>query len=279
MRVRRRIDCDWISTDLAELTTNAGSGRHVTLIYIHGNRVSSGDAISQGMTVYRRLAVHAPDDLAIRFVIWSWPSDKVRGQIRDVRAKGVRTNNEGYFLGWFLSRLPSDASVSLLGYSYGARIATGALHVAAGGSLAGCSLRDEREEAAGSAPNLMRVALLAAAIDRCWIMPGQPHGRALGLADEMLLLYNHCDPVLKRYGVVEKGSHPEALGYQGIGASCLGPDGDRLSQRDVCCTIGKTHDVYRYLYSPSLTARMSSNLFWESGLESDMPTIAIQSAE
>ena len=85
--------------------------------------------------MYRLLTAGVDDATPIRFVIWSWPSAQVRGQLRDVRTKANRTELAGYCLAWVLTHLPETQQVSLLGYSFGARIATGAMHLVGGGEL------------------------------------------------------------------------------------------------------------------------------------------------
>ena len=110
------------------------------MIYIHGNRVPSECTAPEGQQVYRLLTAGVDDATPIRFVIWSWPSAQMRGQLRDVRTKANRTELAGYCLAWLLTHLPENQQVSLLGYSFGARIATGAMHLVGGGTLCGRTL-------------------------------------------------------------------------------------------------------------------------------------------
>ena len=128
----QRLDDDsrWQGADLEALYTPA-SADQVVVIYIHGNRVPSSAAAAEGQRVYRLLIGGAESAPPLRFVIWSWPSARVRGHLRDVRAKAQRTDVAGYCLAWVLVHLPEDQPVSLLGYSFGARIATGAAHFGA----------------------------------------------------------------------------------------------------------------------------------------------------
>lgn len=256
--VHRLVDGCWERRDLTDLITTGDPQRTVTLIYVHGNRVDANDAVRRGNQVYQKLAPYAPAEMALRFVTFSWPSDQVHGQLQDVRIKAQRTNLEGYNLGWLLARFEPDARVSLLGYSFGARIATGGLHVLGGGRLAGRAL--------DAAPLRLpvRVTLTAAAVDRRWIVPGSVHGRALQQADAMLLFYNRCDPVLQRYHRLEKRGRPVALGYTGIGRSTLGMHGGKLEQYDVCSAVGKSHAEANYYASCWMLERMAANLLWES---------------
>ena len=109
-----------------------------TMIFVHGNQISPGDAKCEGLAVYRRVILHGCDAPRIRFVIFSWPSSKVSGGLlRDVRVKAARTGPAGCQLAWLLDQMPAETPVSLVGFSFGARIITGGLHVLAGGSLGG----------------------------------------------------------------------------------------------------------------------------------------------
>lgn len=256
--VNRLVEHAWERSDVSQLTTSAPDQKTITLIYVHGNRVDAGQAVRHGRFVYRKLAPYAPAEARLRFVIWSWPSDRIKGQLKDVRAKALRTNNDGYYLGWMLSQFPPDALLSVIGYSYGARITTGGLHVLGGGQVAGCRLGDTIARAP------IRVTLLAAAVDRCWIQPSGAHRYALGQTDELLNLYNVCDPALRRFGAIEKCYDPVALGYTGTSTTSLGPDGDKVQQYNMCNSVGKSHEESRFFGSSWSLERMASNLFWHA---------------
>jgi pimeloyl-ACP methyl ester carboxylesterase len=188
----------------------------------------------------------------VRFVVWSWPSDQIHGQVRDVRAKAARTNGEAFYLAWFMSQLDPGASANVLGYSFGARVATGALHLLGGGELAGRTLPT------GPTPRV-RVALLAAAVHSHWLQPGACHGAALSQMDRLLIQYNSCDPYLKHYQFIEKHARPAALGYLGMRADEAASVW--LEQRDVCAIVGKSHAQIRYFTSCTLTREIRETFF------------------
>ena len=50
--------------------------------------------------------------------------------------------------------------------------------------------------------------MLAAALHNYWLRPGGYHDLAVSHIDYLLNLYNCCDPVLKRYPLLYKGSRP-----------------------------------------------------------------------
>jgi hypothetical protein len=145
----------------------------------------------------------------------------------------------------------------LLGYSYGARIITGALHLLGGGSLGGTTIP------AGDRP-AFRSALWAAALHDHWLLPDHYHGHALGMADRWLITSNGCDPVLSRYQWIEKCGDPVALGYSGMYGRHLLPKelNDRVEELNVSCLVGGTHDMRPYLFSPPIQNRTRQYVLW-----------------
>jgi hypothetical protein len=174
--------------------------------------------------------------------------------VRDVRVKAQRTEMGGYCLGWFLAQLPPDQRVSLLAYSFGARIATGALHLLEGGQLSGRALAPH-----GTQMVHARMVMLAAALHNNWLRPGGYHDLALAHVDYLLNLYNRCDPVLKRYPFLYKGSRAQALGFTGMVTRDLGPTGELIEQHGFC---HKSHAAIYYLQDCGFLHRMQEVLFW-----------------
>ena len=72
---------------------------------------------------------------------WSWPADRVcRHNRPDIQLKAAYCDAESYYLAAWLRGVQRDGKVSLVGHSFGPRIITGALHLLAGGQLAGQAL-------------------------------------------------------------------------------------------------------------------------------------------
>jgi hypothetical protein len=218
----------------------------VTVFYVHGNRYTAEEALERGLLIHRFLRQGANDDAPIRFVTWSWPSDPVPGLLYDVRTKAERTDVEGLYLGTVLSRLPPDALVSLVGFSFGTRVISGSLHLLAGGQLERRSLPPEHVM-----PRLpLRALLLAPAFQNTWLLPGNFHELALTQVERMLVLYNSADPVLRRYRLISSTANAQALGYTGlVGLERLGPLARRVEQWDLRSEVGHSHDELRYLDS------------------------------
>ena len=215
-----------------------------TSVFIHGNRKTAESAQEQGLDVYREISCANP---AMRFIIWSWPSDRVPGLLRDARVKADRADAESFYLGSFLADHPGDMDVSIVAFSFGARTAMGALHLLAGGTLCGNQLAIDPSSTVHP-----RVALLAAALPRQWLLPHGAHGLALAQSKEVISYYNRRDPLLKHFDLVSKSGKPEALGFQGINAGQCGAPGMVLRQYDASRSVGHTHSLSRYLDSPGI---------------------------
>jgi hypothetical protein len=223
-----------------------------TVYYVHGNRVDSQQAVSDAWMALGAVKATAAGK-PLRLVIWSWPADRIDGRNRpDVQTKATRSDAQSYYLAWCLSRLDPQARVCLAGYSFGARVITGALHILAGGEIAGQSLD---KPVARSVP--FRAVLVAAALDNDWLMPGHRDGLAMSQVDKMLVTINGQDPALKYYPMMYGRGGPEALGFTGpAGVSCMGADGQKLELIRVDCQVGKVHDWRTYSAAASLVGRL-----------------------
>lgn len=234
----------------------------VTTMYIHGNRISAGQAHADGLAVYFQLVGKFDHLRAVRFVIYTWPSDQIKGQLKDVRVKADRADEEAFLVSRFLYKLNPEVPVGVVGYSYGARIILGGLHLLGGGAFCGRATEPGKGQP-------IRVALWAAAEHNDWPLPGRTHGQALGMADQWLITINGCDPALARYHVVDKCAQPTALGYAGL-AGGLPPDlARRVQLLNVSHIVGGTHDMQAYLYAPSIAQATAKLVLWYGAEVSD----------
>jgi hypothetical protein len=233
----------WQPYDMASL--QAADPSMTTVIFVHGNQIGPGEDCQTGMDVYRRLVrCHCSDD-PIRFVIFSWPASKIAGPLQDVRIKAARTRPVGWEFAWFVDELPGQTPMGLIGYSFGARIITGGLHILGGGNLNGLGL-DERVHP-DRAP--VRVVLIAAALNSNWLGPNQYHGDAMSQVDQMLLLNNCEDLAMRYYRFSTTCGDPQALGL--CGPTYLAPqDRAKICNRDLSSYDGSRHDLMRYISAP-----------------------------
>lgn len=251
----------WHRADAATLLAHDDPARP-TVIFVHGNRYSADDAIASGWVAYQALTRCAGTQ-PMRFVIWSWPSDKQGGPIRDARSKSSRTLVEGYYLARLMTRIQPEVSTGIIGYSFGSRVALGAVHLAGGGQLAGRVVPDLPQDQAA----MYRVAMLAAGVEDDGLLPGQRFQMAMSRTDHLLNLYNPIDPALKRFHVIDKWEKPSAMGYAGVyGERSLGTAAERITECNVSGIVGKSHDEYPYFASERLMSQVRATVLWPSAV-------------
>ena len=252
----------WVRSRAADLLS--ANPNVQTVIWVHGNRVSASESRQRGWEFYRSLTSHA-DQRPLRLIIWSWPADQIRGQVQDVRYKAMLTVPAAYHLARFLAQLDPATPLGLVGFSYGSRVITGAMHLQAGGKLGQFRLAS----AAPTAGPTPRAVLWASAINDDWLLPGRYHGQALEQLQYATFLNNSCDRALKWYRFLDRCARPTALGYWGIaGVNRLGANRAKVEQLDVACLVGSTHSDSSYIYNAGVMRRT-----W-SGIVSPASTIA-----
>jgi hypothetical protein len=234
-----------------------------TLVFVHGNQITPSDAKREGLSAYRRVIENGSDGPPIRFVIMSWPSSRVGGLLRDVRVKATRTDPAGCQLAWLLDQMPAETPLSLVGFSYGARIITASLHILAGGHLGHLQLA-ERVHPQRPPVN---VVLMASALHAHWLGEGQYHGLAMTQVNQMFLVNNCRDPAMRFYHLAFKGrGRPQALGLRGP-TRMSSDQRMKIRMRDVS-RYGSQHNLFVYLCAPGVTAQI-----WEYAIGGPAPTM------
>jgi hypothetical protein len=232
-----------------------------TVVFVHGNDTDEAWARSRGLGIYQALTRRA--EPPFRLIVWSWPAEYVTGGFRhDARVKAERADSNAYYLAQFLSQLDHKAPVQVVGYSLGARVVTGGLHLLGGGSLAG-----RRLESIGDIRRPpVHATLIAAAIDDDWLLPGHRHGRAIAAADRMVVLVNPQDRVLRWYRFLSRDNGATALGVHGVASlRSLGPQRYKLEQVNVNSYVGGQHGWSRYASSPQIVQQLKRDILLASG--------------
>ena len=159
-------DCDWSSADAKDFQATDDAAVP-TVVFIPGNRTDADDAVVKGWYVYEAIQSQSAGR-AVRYVIWSWPADRVCRRNRpDAQLKAAYSDVESYYLALWLNNLRPGAKVSLVGHSFGPRIITGAMHLLAGGEVAGQKLPEDTVAAwTAGKRNPVRAVLLGAAVGR-----------------------------------------------------------------------------------------------------------------
>ncbi len=255
----------WESVDWQRLLT--APSNLPTIIYVHGNRVVAGQDRAQGMSVYRSLKSHCQLSGPVRFIIWSWPSAQISRPIKDYVVKARRTNPAAWQLAWLLDKLPAEAPISLVGYSYGTRVVSGATHLLAGGRLEQLRLIERTHPHRPP----VRAALLAAAYDADWIQPGHFYGRSLAQTERLVLATNERDPAMRFYHFSNGFRHIHALGKSGVHQPrTLGIAAHRLQYVDFTHEVGRSHALANYL-----AANGKMSVLWHQLLGTHPPEMAM----
>jgi hypothetical protein len=178
----------------------------------------------------------------------------------DVQIKAGYCDSQSYYLADCLRSMKPEEPVSLVGYSFGARIIAGGLHLLGGGTLPGHCL-----PTAGSSENIqkrvgpIRTFLVAAAFDCYALAPGRQFGNAASQTEEMLVTRNRLDDALRWYPRLYGRGGPEALGY--VGPCCVDEKSIRIF--DATCCVGKSHHWEGYICCPNIFNVLPHYLFAE----------------
>lgn len=223
-----------------------------TVFLIHGNRTRANEAVRIGSS-FRRHLTRSRRNGPFRLVIWSWPSEEVCGRVRaDVQLKAHYSDIQAVYLAECLREMPAEQPATFVGYSFGARVITGALELIGGGQV--CGYRLPEAPALREAP--WQAVLIAAALDAHWLSPGARNGRAVGQLDRMLIIANPADRVMRLYPRMYRRRGPEALGYYGSGYRLAPADRGKVRRLDVSCEVGREHGWWSYWRSGSLRAAL-----------------------
>lgn len=249
----------WPVAETEQFTRPLGDAT-ANIIFIHGYGYNEEDAMTAGWLAYRAITSELLPKQHIRFTFFSWPSTAKRFRgIRDFGDKGRRTFSDAWYLAQLLSQLPADQQVTLIGCSYGARVATGAAHYLGGGELRDMKLT----EAQVAAKPRLRMLLLAPAVHNDWLYPDQLEDKCLPRTERLLMIFNTRDPVLTEYSRLSRSSDPEALGLSGfLDLDRLGDLKDRVEQLDAFKFIDAHHGLQHYFGSDELMKKVRPFVSW-----------------
>jgi hypothetical protein len=236
----------------------------LTIIYVHGNFMERDNARERVRIINSHVARCASEPY--RLLMLSWPSQRDHRIIQDTRENAQCADAEAYYLVSLLQMVTATSQrVSLLGFSFGARTVTGALHLDAGGMLPGMPVPPPSH-----AHTPYRVSLVAPAVDRHWLQPNGKHSQAMNSVDHLVNLYNSKDPILRRFRFIDTIASPIAAGFTGFEATAdprsteplIGSD--RIRQYDCGSQIGTTHSERDYYGECPHFKLAVNNLLWKN---------------
>lgn len=214
------------------------------VLYAHGNNFQADEVMERAWFVYKQIKSCRKDDVPMRFIIWSWPSQPETTPLKDVRLKAERTDAQGLYMALFLRQIAtSQPPITLVGYSFGGRVVTGAVHALAGGSLGGRIIPGQHSVGLN-----VHLGLVAPALDNDWLMDGKYHGRATKNVDRIALMYNPRDQILRRYWILQPSEWSRALGQAGAMRFGTRLDGSYVPVESYNCSrvIGRRHEEKDY---------------------------------
>ena len=238
----------WERDDLAGLLAEP---TRPLVVFVHGNRYESADAKAQGISLARRLSACRSGPTP-RVVIFSWPSQKQGVLLRDGRRKYERAYADGQYLAWLLGQVDPAQPVALIGYSFGALVATEALEEIA---------RNDPAAAGGSGwvdrPGRTHVVFVAPALRADALAPRGPFRGTVAGVDRITLVINSRDEALRFFPLLEPHVKAPALGFVGMPRRWL-PAEVEFDAVDATGIVGKLHTLKLYLDSQVLARRIAA---------------------
>lgn len=219
-------------------------------VVIHGVFTRFDSLLDESRAMCRWLHAASPGR-PLNVVIYSWPSDKLPTGLlpADVTLNGRFAAFNGFYLSQFLTQVPAGSRVCLLGHSLGARTAASVLHLQAGGTVQGFRLRPGLYNS-----HRYRAVFLAAAVDHCWLNPGDRYGRAMCRVEALVNVHNDCDFALMLYPLRKPFGH-RALGMTAFlprDLRKMGPLAAKLAQFDASQYVGRRHAWLFYFARPQI---------------------------
>ena len=263
----RRSEADWLASPVRQIAPVHGVEQlPLVIFYVHGNWMTVENARERVAVLNQAIARQARRPYQI--IMLSWPSQREPGAVRDIRENAECADVQAHYLNYMLRQLDPSVQVSLLGFSFGGRTVTGALHLAAGGTIEGyCS--QCLPWGAGDVLGRYRVTVVAPAVDNDSMTPTGKFNRAIEAVNWMVNLYNSKDRALRRFEFIDRLARPIAAGFRGF-ESVANPRSTSplatlsvVEQLDCGGAVGPTHDEMSYFSKCPYFRRGVENLLWQ----------------
>lgn len=201
----------------------------------------------------------------LQIVFFTWPSEDtllIVPQV-DVLIRGVRASFNGLYLAQFIAGLPPELPISLVGHSFGTRVIAAGVHVLRGGTVAGQKLFRGDESR-----HRLRIAFLASAIDRHWILPNERYGLTLCRTERLFNIYNSNDLTLSLYPLRRPLAAPALgkTGLRGTGRERLGAAVSRYAEWDASRLVGNGHQWMHYVKRREISQAMAHIVTFDDSL-------------
>ncbi len=213
-----------------------------TYVYVHGNKATSQDAVMDGVEIMKYL----PQDTPYRFIIWHWDTQRAKVRLKtEYREKAHAADMQGVYFACFLQNISSDASVTLIGYSFGARTLLCGLHLCGGGRFSGLAFP---ENAVRKDSSHLRAVLLASATENVDLLADGRFSHAVKTAKEIHITMNPLDPALKYYPQIS----PVAAKAMGVTGAVYSSEIENLGVVRHLPVSKKSHKMKDYVALPGV---------------------------
>jgi len=126
-RVGQYTGCGYQAASLEALTEELSIRPDMpTLVYVHGNFTDLGWSLQRGCEVYGKLFANCSCRRSVRFIVWSWKTEREAGPVIDFTRKVERSVEEGERLLSVLNEINLHNPV-VVGYSLGCQVILSAL--------------------------------------------------------------------------------------------------------------------------------------------------------
>ena len=232
------------------------------IVLVHGNYTSTTEAIESANMLENKFFPGSGKfaGAKYRLVIWAWPADTVyQRHLPDAKLKSVFSIKQGEYLARFLSQLPSDSRVSLVGFSFGARTTCEAVQRISKKPEFFTQLEDGQ-----TLPNVqIRNLLLSPAIDQVALAPRSRYGNVISASQQSIVLYNPCDLALKFYPFLVGCHGPKSLGREGVPFFNIPKDlRQKISGINIDPIAGSRHSFTVFFQSSALNNRLGDFLLF-----------------
>ncbi|MDR0336385.1 MAG: alpha/beta hydrolase [Planctomycetaceae bacterium] len=199
------------------------------VIVIHGNWMSVGKTMNYGI-IFDRLTEKFEKFGEYRLLIWSWPAERIACGIRkDALIKARRADDQAQDLVTLLQTLKPNSKVSLIGFSFGARLVCNTLQILANSDNIHNNLS-------------IRSILLAGALDCGALTPNGHYGQALSVTEKMLIHVNPDDQTLCFYPLLFRVGSSQAIGKKGVALNGISEETRRkIKSVNVARQLGTEH--------------------------------------
>ncbi|MDR2761627.1 MAG: alpha/beta hydrolase [Planctomycetaceae bacterium] len=231
----------WTKSTLDEFIQTYNPNKPL-IIVTHGYKMTYNEAKQFGID-FSKLTQNLGEH---RFLFWSWDSEKESCGIKyDAINAGKKADKEAKYLTDFLKQLKSGGKVSLIGFSYGARLISVSLQQLANEKSISDDSENKNNKTDGkeTVPTLkIRVVFLAAAVDQDQFGQNKKYGNLLSITDELLVNVNAADPALLLYPLLDGIGSPKAVGRRGINVAGIPKNlAEKIKSINVRPEIGVNH--------------------------------------